>query len=277
MRPVRHWSASYGCRRRAEDIHQWVEFRRPRETGHRSSVLEFLLTHTAPAASLLPLRSEPLLSSRSLGSARSQIRTYAQPAGSTPDANADSTAALRDAIVAELDTLNDRLLSLPSEQSSTPGWLLPLTRAETDFVNMGQVPCPDGCEMLALLDLSTGPGAIKNAGVGPEGKGVHVPLLALVGSTEPAVPCYPVENLFGDTAPSVMGKVRGLVAAQRKAQQGEGGSVAQGMEDIRRDAGDASLVALLVPGDGKRDLGLPLALALFRLAMAEGNGYTGDK
>lgn len=140
---------------------------------------------------------------------------------------------------------------------------------------MGQVPCPDGCEVLALLDLSIGPGGIKHAGVGPDGKGVHVPLLALVGSTEPAVPCYPVENLFGGGAPDVAGKVRGVVDAQRKAQHQEG-SIAQGMEDIRRDK-STNLIAVLVPPDGKRDLGLPLALALFRLAMAEGNGYVGNK
>lgn len=141
---------------------------------------------------------------------------------------------------------------------------------------MGQVPCPDGCEVLALLDLSTGPGAIKHPGVGPDGTGVHVPLLAMVGSTEPAVPCYPMENLFGRASDSVAGKIRGLVDAQRKAQnQGEGESVAQGMEEIRRDSG-VDLIALMVPPDGKRDLGLPLALALYRLAMAEGNGYVGE-
>lgn len=178
---------------------------------------------------------------------------------------------MRDAIVGELEALASKLAALQPEHASTPGWLLPLTRAETDFVNMGQVPCPEGCEVLALLDLSTGPKGIEHAGVGPDGRGVHVPLLAMVGSTEPAVPCYPVGNLFGDTAEGVAGKIRVAVDAQPK---GAAETIAQGMSEAGRDAG-ASLIALLVPPDGKRDLGLPLALALFRLAMAEGNGYTG--
>jgi hypothetical protein len=202
---------------------------------------------------------------------RLQTRSYAQPAGSTPDANADKTAELRDAIVAELDALASKLTSLSPEHAATPGWLLPLTRAETDFVNMGQVPCPEGCEVLALLDLSTGPKGIEHPGVGPDGTGVHVPLLAMVGSTEPAVPCYPVGNLFRGAAAGVTDKIRGAVDAQRKAGAE---TIAQGLQDAGRDTG-ASLIALLVPPDGKRDLGLPLALALFRLAMAEGNGYTG--
>ncbi|GMK54267.1 hypothetical protein CspeluHIS016_0108530 [Cutaneotrichosporon spelunceum] len=228
-------------------------------------------TATRTAAWRIPSTPLRLPSLTAAQPTRPLSRTYAQPAGATADANAGKTAELRDEIVSELKALASKLSALSPEQASTPGWLLPLTRAETGFVNLGQVPCPDGCEVLALLDLSTGPKGIEHPGVGPDGKGVHVPLFALVGSTEPTVPCYPVGNLFKDTARGVMSQIRAALDAQRR---GAPATIAQGLTDAGRDSG-AELVALLVPPDGKRDLGLPLALALFRLAMAEGNGYTG--
>ncbi|BEI81401.1 hypothetical protein CcaverHIS002_0205610 [Cutaneotrichosporon cavernicola] len=235
-----------------------------------------LLQQSAPSAGGYPVRIRPISTNADAAphlthNLPSLTRNYAQPAGSTRDANAAKTAELRDEIVSEIEALASKLSALGPEQASTPGWLLPLTRVETDFVNMGQVPCPEGCEVLALLDLSTGPKGIEHPGVGPDGKGVHVPLFALVGSTDPTVPCYPVGNLFRDTAEGVMGKIRVAVDAQRQSGPE---TIARGLTDAGRDK-DAELVALLVPPDGKRDLGLPLALALFRLAMAEGNGYTG--
>lgn len=156
-------------------------------------------------------------------------------------------AELRTTIENELEILRNRLT-----QDDT--FLHPLSGEETEFVNMGQVPAPpQGGEVMALLDLAP-PGISRDRPSSPAG-GTHVPLLAHVGQTEPAVPCYPLVELFQELAPRVLGRIREAVAAQG------------------REVGQANLVAVVVPKDGeKRDLAIPLAIALFRLAMFEGNG-----
>lgn len=164
-------------------------------------------------------------------------------------------AQLRGAIEGELHNL---AAAVPK---SGHRYLRPLTPEETEFVNMGQVPAFDNSEILGLLDLNLlePPFDREKPRAGPDGSGVHVPLLALVGSTEPIVPCYPLRDLFEGLAPRVVRSIHAVLQKQGGQENDEA----------------APLVAILVPADGdKRDLAMPLALSLFRLAIHEGNGHT---
>lgn len=204
------------------------------------------LTLSARALSSLPRPRAPQTTSfYPPGLAR-----HASHASDAQPPQAHAGAELRTAIENELEILRKRV-------AKDDMYLHPLNSDETEFVNMGQVPAPPaGGEVMALLDLAP-PGISRDRQkAGPQGKGTHVPLLAHVGQTEPAVPCYPLVELFSDLAPRVLGRVREAVAAQG------------------REVGSASLVAVIVPPSGeKRDLAIPLAIALFRLAMFEGNGH----
>ncbi|KAL1410793.1 hypothetical protein Q8F55_001735 [Vanrija albida] len=182
-------------------------------------------------------------------------------------------ADLRQAVEAELSTLRSKIAALGGGASPDASWLRPLSRDETVLVNMGQVPASPGAEVLALLDLdlrdvvTSAPGEKK---VTPTG-GVHVPLLAHIGHTEPAVPCYPLRDLFGARAPRVVGHIQDVLGAQvARSSAGKGPDTRRGLEASARDA---TLVAVVVPADGGfRDLAMPSALALFHLALHEGNG-----
>lgn len=181
---------------------------------------------------------------------------------------------LRTQIEGELDALRRQVLSAPAGE-----WLRPLTQEETELVNMGQVPGFEGAEVISLLDLQLheAPFFKDRQRAGPDDMGVHVPLLAHVGSTAPEVPCYPFKLLFGQQAPRAISAVRDVVAAQReRATQDGPHSVENNTEQTERfrHLDDAPLVAVLVPNAGdNRDLALPLAMSLFRLAMHEGNGH----
>lgn len=175
---------------------------------------------------------------------------------------------LRTQIESELSTMRSRIASLGAGATPNQSWLRVLTDEETALVNLGQVPGVDGAEVVTLLDLDLRDMppelAAERQKTGKDGQGVHVPLLALAGTTEPAIPCYPLHELFGARGPKIAGLVRDVLAAQEARR--DGGAV--------QDASDLPLVALVVPASGEqRDLGLPLALALFRLAMHEGNGH----
>jgi hypothetical protein len=134
---------------------------------------------------------------------------------------------------------------------------------------MGQVPSLPGGEVMALLDVAPTAGTLSAQGAGPGGAGVHVPLLARAGETDPSIPCYPLAALYGAQSARVVEAVHAVLAAQR-------GSIAAGDKaglDVKADEG-TPLVALVVPHDGeKRDLAIQLAIGLFRLAMNEGNGH----
>lgn len=207
------------------------------------------------------------------------VRRYASqadaPASSAPGSPMMIGAQLRTHIESELSALRDKVLSSPAGV-----WLRPLTPEETELVNMGQVPGLGGGEVLALLDLQLreAPFFADRQRAGPDGMGVHVPLLAHAGSTEPEVPCYPFKQLFGQQAPRAVAGVRGVVAAQRtRATQDAPHTPAEATRQTERfrHLDDAPLVAVTVPADGhNRDLAMPLALSLFRLAMHEGNGHT---
>lgn len=138
---------------------------------------------------------------------------------------------------------------------------------------MGQVPASPGAEVLALLDLDLRP--VPTSLPGDKRKtvtgGVHVPLLAHMGHTEPAVPCYPLRDLFGARAERVVGHIHDVLGAQvARNSTGKGEATRRELEAAARDA---SLVAVVVPADGAfRDLAMGSALALFRLALHEGNG-----
>jgi hypothetical protein len=178
-------------------------------------------------------------------------------------------AQLRAAIESELHALSAAVSSHPFNSSHVHRYLRPLTPEEVELANMGQVPALPGGQVMALLDLNLLPAPFdrEKPTAGPEGKGVAVPLLAMVGATEPAIPCYPFGGLFEQLAPRVVRAVHGVLDAQRK-------SVAAA-ESTEVEADERSpLVALMAPDVGqKRDLAIQLAVALFRLAMHEGNGH----
>lgn len=235
------------------------------------------------ARALLSPRIAPCVSAvrtplRAAGPARTSVRSYASQTDAPPSSQAGSPmmvgAQLRTQIETELSELRQRVLA------SAPGvWLRPLTPEETELVNMGQVPSADGAEVMALLDLqlNEAPFFADRQRAGPDGMGIHVPLLAHLGSTEPEVPCYPFKLLFGQQAPRAIAAVRDVVAAQRKrvteAAEHSTKEVTEQTERFRH-LDDAPLVALTVPANGQnRDLGMPLAISLFRLAMHEGNGH----
>ncbi|WOO81567.1 uncharacterized protein LOC62_03G005089 [Vanrija pseudolonga] len=183
-------------------------------------------------------------------------------------------ADLRSAVEAELSTLRSKIAGMGGGASPDAAWFRPLSRDETAFVNMGQVPSSPGAEVLALLDLDLRP-VPTTLGDGDKRKtvtgGVHVPLLAHMGHTEPAVPCYPLRDLFGARAPRVVGHIHDVLGAQvARNSTGKGEAARAELETAARDA---SLVAVVVPADGAfRDLAMGSALALFRLALHEGNG-----
>jgi hypothetical protein len=175
---------------------------------------------------------------------------------------------LRDAVEAELATLRSRIAGLGGGAETDTTWLRQLSDEETAFVNLGQVPGVDGSEIITLIDLDLRAVPFTDAQkAGPEGKGVHVPLLAHVGTTDPAVPCYPVNELFGGRGSHVAGLVKDVLGAQL-ARKNAGSAESQVKSGL-------PLVAVVVPAKGEqRDLALPLAISLYRLAMHEGNGHT---
>ena len=205
-------------------------------------------------------------------------RSYATQADPPPSSPAGTPmmigAQLRTQIESELNNMRERVLK------SKPGvWLRPLTQEETELVNMGQVPGFENAEVMALLDLQLreAPFFKDRQRAGSDGMGIHVPLLAHLGSTEPEVPCYPFKLLFGQQAPRAITAVRDVIAAQRKrvteAAEHSTKEVTEQTEKFRH-LDDAPLVAVLVPNGGEnRDMGMPLAISLFRLAMHEGNGH----
>lgn len=248
---------------------------RPLQLGARSllSPRPARIGITAPRHVVPPAPSVP--SVRCLATSERRLASPADP----PPQSAHGTpmmigAQLRTQIETELSDMRDKVLSSPPGQ-----WLRPLTQEETELVNMGQVPGFEGAEVMALLDLqlNEAPFFADRQRAGPDGMGVHVPLLAHLGSTEPEVPCYPFKLLFGQQAPRAISGVRDVIAAQRKRETEAGKHTTQ--ENTReteefRHLDDAPLVALVVPSQGEnRDLGMPLAIALFRLAMHEGNGH----
>ncbi|WOO78398.1 uncharacterized protein LOC62_02G001946 [Vanrija pseudolonga] len=216
---------------------------------------------------------------------------------------------LQNRVHQELELLRKSIVAVsrvpPASGKPSSGRLVrALKPDEVDAVRAGKAPSGRGGRPLAILDFTrvndhtpASAAVVAEYASAPAEKGqaelvrgVSMPLLTNAKG-EANVPLYPVKLLFGERAATLAAEVRAVLAAEEvyyatsrgrdpaKARKNESAEAVAATEQVRhhRKEEEALLVAIQAPRipGWKRpdDITVDLAIALWRLALWEGNGW----